>query len=213
MCDLARRPPPAIRTPETGDPKRLVSPERWQERFLRPAPIVCDLGAGNGLFAAAYAELHPEWNVLAVERKLHRVRQIERASTLRCLTNLRVLWFSWDDLLLSWSRRSSCREIHVLFPDPWPKRRHQSRRTLTAAVVASILRVLEPGGLFRFLTDDADYSRAVERTAAALPGFARREASGDYPASHFESIFRSKGDLLYGAVWRKEETPGEGETR
>ncbi|MDD4933424.1 MAG: tRNA (guanine-N7)-methyltransferase [Methylacidiphilaceae bacterium] len=179
--------------------------------FLRPAPIVCDLGAGNGRFAAAYAELHREWNVLAVERKLQRVRKIQRAVDLRQLTNLRVLWMGWDELLLFWSRPDSCREIHVLFPDPWPKRRHQTRRTLSGRVLAAIFRVLEPGGLFRLLTDDAGYYAAVEQAANDLPGFGRAEDSGGFPGSHFEAIFRSKGDPLYGAIWQKARANGEGE--
>lgn len=178
--------------------------------FSRPAPIVCDLGAGNGRFAVAYAELHPEWNVLAVERKLRRMRKIERAADLRRLSNLRVLWFGWDDLLLFWSQPASCREIHVLFPDPWPKRRHQDRRTLSTAIVASIFRVLKPGGFFRLLTDDAGYSATVGRSAGGLAGFMREEYPGEFPESQFETIFRSKGDPLYGAIWRKAERSDEG---
>ncbi len=196
---------PALWTPEEDETKRFLQPKGWEGVFLRRAPIVCDLGAGNGRFAAAYAELHPEWNVLAVERKLQRVRQIERAAELRRLPNLKALWFGWDDLLLFYSAPASCREIHVLFPDPWPKRRHQSRRTVRAGVLDAILRVLEPGGFFRFLTDDAGYAAVVESAASLLPGFERREDPRGFPTSHFETIFRSKEDPLYGGVWQKAE--------
>ncbi|VVM06687.1 tRNA (guanine-N(7)-)-methyltransferase [Methylacidimicrobium cyclopophantes] len=201
MCESVETALPDVRVPKPDKPEGFS--RSWQELFPRPAPIVCDLGAGNGRFAAAYAELHPEWNVLAVERKWSRVRKIERAAEIRRLPNLRTLWFPWDDLLLFWSRASSCREIHVLFPDPWPKRRHRIRRTLTARVLAALYRALEPGGCFRLLTDDSDYYGAVERMVAALPGFDRTEHPVEFPWSHFETIFRSKGDPLYGAIWQK----------
>ena len=205
MCEPMRTVPTALRTREGNEATRIGYPESWQAVFLRPAPMVWDLGAGNGRFAVAYAELHPEWNVLAVERKLHRVRQIERAVELRRIPNLKVLWFGWDDLLLYGSEPDSCREIHVLFPDPWPKRRHRNRRSLRTDVLTAILRALEPGGLFRFLTDDADYAAAVGREVAHHPRFERREERGGFPTSHFEQIFRNKADRLHGGSWRKAE--------
>ncbi|WP_081616219.1 tRNA (guanosine(46)-N(7))-methyltransferase TrmB [Verrucomicrobium sp. 3C] len=211
MCESVDLPLCGVWTPGTGETNLLVPQDDWQRMFCRPAPIVCDLGAGNGRFAAAYAELHPEWNVLAVERRLPRVRKIQRAEELRRLPNLRVLWMEWDELLLFWSRPDSCREIHVLFPDPWPKRRHQIRRTLSVRVVTAIFRVLEPGGFFRLLTDDAAYSATVEQAAAALAGFERAEDLRGFPKSHFETIFQTKGDALHGAIWRKAGEHGIGE--
>lgn len=207
MCELVKVSLAPARPPGRDEARGLVLPGGWEEIFACRAPIVCDLGAGTGRFAVAYAELHPEWNVLAVERKLARVRRIERAAAARGLANLKVLWFGWDDLLLFWSPPASCREIHVLFPDPWPKRRHRRRRTLQPAVLAAIFRVLEPGGFFRFLTDSADYAAAVEQAISLLPRFERRGEPGGFPASHFEEVFRSRGDPLYGGVWWK---TGEG---
>src|ERR1700727_3336466 len=63
----------------------------WRELFGNDHPIELDLGAGDGGFALAYAQQHPEINLLAVERLLGRVRKIEKRAARAKLTNPRVL--------------------------------------------------------------------------------------------------------------------------
>ncbi len=63
----------------------------WRELFGNDHPVELDLGEGDGGFAQAYAEQHPEINLLAVERLLGRVRKIEKRAVRAGLRNLRVL--------------------------------------------------------------------------------------------------------------------------
>src|SRR4051794_6736671 len=63
----------------------------WQMVFGNGQPVELDLGAGDGGFALAYAQLHSEGNLLAVERLLGRVRKIEKRAARGNLANVRVL--------------------------------------------------------------------------------------------------------------------------
>ena len=60
--------------------------------------------------------------------------------------------------LLDWLPGHSIGRIELLYPDPWPKRRHWKRRFVNAANIARLARVLRPGGEFRFATDWANYA-------------------------------------------------------
>ena len=73
------------------------------------------------------------------------------------LVNIR-LHFGDGLPLLQWLPQASLAGIDLLYPDPWPKRRHWKRRFVQTATVADIARVLQEGGEFRFATDIADYA-------------------------------------------------------
>jgi tRNA (guanine-N7-)-methyltransferase len=60
--------------------------------------------------------------------------------------------------LLDWLPAGSLGRVDLLYPDPWPKRRHWKRRFVNAANIARLARVLRPGGEFRFATDWANYA-------------------------------------------------------
>ena len=62
--------------------------------------------------------------------------------------------------------------IHILFPDPWPKKRHLRRRFLQPATIAEIHRLLRPGGRFVFVSDAGDYAAATLQLMLAHGGFA-----------------------------------------
>jgi tRNA (guanine-N7-)-methyltransferase len=74
----------------------------------------------------------------------------------RKLTNIRLHHGDATDLL-AWLPKESIGQVHLLYPDPWPKRRHWKRRFVQDDSVAAIARVVRPGGLFRFASDIPDY--------------------------------------------------------
>src|ERR1700735_3626745 len=100
----------------------------WHELFGNDRLIELDLGAGDGGFALAYAQLHPEINLLAVERLLGRVRKIEKRAARAKLGNLRILRLELAYTVRYLLPPESISVAHILFPDPWPKRRHWPRR-------------------------------------------------------------------------------------
>ncbi len=73
--------------------------------------------------------------------------------------------------VLAWLPRASLAGIDLLYPDPWPKRRHWKRRFVQETTVAEIARVLKPGGEFRFATDWADYAAWTLERLLRWPDF------------------------------------------
>src|ERR1700677_4048086 len=118
----------------------------WRGLFGNDQPVELDLGAGDGGFALAYARQHPEINLLAVERLLGRVRKIEKRTIRAKLTNLRVLRLEFGYTVRYLLPPGSVSIAHILFPDPWPKRRHWPRRLMQPDFVRDLAMALKSGG-------------------------------------------------------------------
>jgi tRNA (guanine-N7-)-methyltransferase len=184
----------------------LEDPLDWVRLFGNARPVVLDLGAGEGSFALAYALHHPEKNVLAVERRLTRVRKAVRRAQRMGAANLKVLRLEIPYVLGNLLAPASVREIHLLFPDPWPKRRHAKRRLVSREFAQKVIQALEPGGFFRFLTDQEFYFREAQEIFSSLREMeAQEEPFGCFPPSKFETIFLSQGLPIFRGIWHKKE--------
>ncbi len=136
--------------------------------FGRPGPFFVDIGVGNGSATVSWAAAHPAANVLAVE--LHRpgVVKLLRALDDGGPPNVRVL--EGDALVvLDALGDQTVTELRVLFPDPWPKRRHVARRLVDRSFVATVTRVLVPRGRLHLATDWADYAEHMRTMVATEP--------------------------------------------
>jgi tRNA (guanine-N7-)-methyltransferase len=97
----------------------------------------------------------------------------------------------------------SVERFYLLFPDPWPKRRHHRRRIVTPDFLRSIHAALEKNGSIYIATDDVDYLRKIKEIAESDPSFAISDADGDLPQSKFGRIFREKGAPIHSLPLRK----------
>ncbi|HEY9539746.1 MAG TPA: tRNA (guanine(46)-N(7))-methyltransferase TrmB, partial [Kiloniellaceae bacterium] len=152
-------PPLEIALPAEGerlDPATLLDP--------LPSALFLEIGFGGGEHLAWQAQRHPEAGFLAAEyfitgvaSLLGQLRAAGDAPSLRLyIGDARDLLDCLPDGVLD--------RIFILFPDPWPKRRHHKRRLIQNATVAQLARVLKDGGELRFATDDASYlGWALER--------------------------------------------------
>jgi tRNA (guanine-N7-)-methyltransferase len=167
--------------------------------FPNAAPLVVDLGCGDGSFIAALAAEHPEWNFLGVEKLLGRVRSACRKIAARPLPNARILRVDIESAVTSLLPAGSVEVCHIMFPDPWPKRRHHRRRTVTADLLRAITRVLVPDGVLRLTTDDLPYFEQMQQAAAAVPELAplAEEVPAELPRSTFERRFVESGLPIY----------------
>jgi tRNA (guanine-N7-)-methyltransferase len=103
--------------------------------------------------------------------------------------------------LLEWLPPASIGRAFMLFPDPWPKKRHRERRLLSATFLDKLARVLRDGAEFRFASDIADYAEAALTLANAHNAFetvkvftsAERDAIADWPVTRYEAKAKREG--------------------
>lgn len=161
-----------------------------------------DLGCGDGRFLLEMAARFPERDFLGVERYLGRVRKVCKKAARQGLSNLKVLRLE-SVYTVEWLLpAASVSRVHLLFPDPWPKKKHHGRRLVSEPFCEALRRVLVPGGEFLFKTDHREYfDEAVERVLASGL-FAHREWPEDaffYPETDFERLWSSAGRDLHRA--------------
>jgi tRNA (guanine-N7-)-methyltransferase len=170
--------------------------------FGRTARLHVDLGCGDGSFLVDVAARMHEKNFLGIERLLGRVRSATRKAAR--LNNVRILRAETSYAVRYLLPKQSVEVFHLLFPDPWPKRRHQQRRLVTADFLHAICAALVEKGILRIATDQADYFERMRRLAEKSKDFAVIELNdGEFPASTFEKKFKSEGSPIYRLELRK----------
>jgi tRNA (guanine-N7-)-methyltransferase len=185
-------------------PANCFAPLDFEGIYRRRAPVEVDLGCGEGSFLARIAAENPGKDFLGIERLLGRVREacrkIERAN----LTNARVLRFEISYVVERLLPEGSVTAFHLMFPDPWPKRRHASRRLVNENFLASLHRALLPNGTVRIATDETDYFRQITRLISESPLFAIIfDADATRAVSKFERHFIQDGVTIHRLVARK----------
>ena len=186
-------------------PESILAPLDLCKIFGRSAPLEVDLGCGDGTFLAALAERNPDRDFLGVERLAGRWRGASRKIGQRQLSNARILRLDILHAVQHLFPRESVDIFHLLFPDPWPKRRHQNRRVVSEEFLRAASRALAPSGELRIATDQAEYFAEMERVAFRVPIFtacpiAKAEV---LPATTFEERFRESGIEIYRLSLRK----------
>jgi tRNA (guanine-N7-)-methyltransferase len=183
--------------------------------FGRSAPLHVDLGCGDGAFLCAMAERTPEKNFIGIERLLRRVRRATR----KALDNVRILRQETFHVVRHLLPPGSVEAFYLLFPDPWPKRRHHRRRIVTPEFLSALAEALENQGTIHIATDQRDYFEQIARLAEQSNDFeivdltaspARtadpaRAASParTFPATTFEKKYKSAGAPIYRLELRK----------
>jgi tRNA (guanine-N7-)-methyltransferase len=187
-------------TPLTPDsvhwiPASILEPAKVEELFPNPGPLSVDYGCGEGAFVVAMAKRHPERNFLATERLVGRVEKVCRNAARLGLSNLRVLRLENLYIAKYILPPESVSVSYVSFPDPWPKRAHQSRRLVQPEFLSAVRRTLLAGGELRLKTDDLPYFQWMEKVVAEAVGWERADWPEDpeEPLTNFEARFIAQG--------------------
>jgi tRNA (guanine-N7-)-methyltransferase len=179
-------------------PASILEPLFLSEIFGTGRLVEVDLGSGPGRFLVESARRFPERNFLGIERLLGRVRKTCRAASTIGLTNVRVLRLELDYTVRYLLPENSIWRFHLNFPDPWPKRRHQSRRVVDDEFLQAIHRSLLEGGELWIKTDHDSYFQNIEQVATRTDLWTPLEwAEEGYPRTDFEEQFLAKDLPIY----------------
>ena len=188
-----RLPELQIRIPDDGSTIDLgeVQNPRCSQHWL-------EIGFGGGEHLAAQAAANADALLIGCEPYVNGVARL--LSLIEGRDNVRVVI---DDarLLLKALPSASLEKIFVLFPDPWPKVRHQKRRIVNPETLADMARVLRPGGELRLATDIMSYARPMLFSTLADGHFDWlaerpadwRERPDDWPGTRYEEKARKAG--------------------
>lgn len=169
-------------------------------------PLEVDLGCGDGSFLMEMAREFPERDFLGVERLLGRVRKVCKKITRRRLENARVLRLD-SRYVVEWLLPEAVvSRIHLLCPDPWPKLRHNRRRVMQTTFLDAVIRALEPGGEFLFMTDHEEYFQWASDKVREFGKFEILEWTEDsffYPKTDFQVQWEEEGKSMFRLRCRK----------
>ncbi len=177
-------------------PESLTNRLDLEKIFGRKAQLHVDLGCGDGSFLCALAQRRPDKNFLGIERLLGRIRSAARKAA--SLDNVRLLQMESFYAVRYLLPAESVETFYLLFPDPWPKRRHQRRRIFSRDFLDSVAAALEENGLLHVATDQLEYFQQIERLSRAHPQFEIVDFDEVVlPLTKFERRFREQGAPIH----------------
>ena len=131
--------------------------------------FVLEIGSGHGHFLTAYAAAHPAKTCLGLDIIADRVERANRKKNRARLGNLHFLHASAEDFLATLPENIRFEDVFVLFPDPWPKRRHHKNRLMQTDFLSQIALKAGQGMRLYFRTDDLDYFAAARAVVMEHP--------------------------------------------
>jgi tRNA (guanine-N7-)-methyltransferase len=144
-----------------------------REVWGREAPLIAEIGSGQGHAIVHAASAHPEVDFLAIEvftaGLARTMLNAERAGA----RNLRLVEANAPEVLAHLLPPASLDELWIFFPDPWHKNKHNKRRLVTPEFAATAAGAVRDGGVVRIATDWEQYARQMRDVMDAAPAFAR----------------------------------------
>ncbi|WP_035383319.1 tRNA (guanosine(46)-N7)-methyltransferase TrmB [Ferriphaselus sp. R-1] len=170
--------------------------------FGRPAPKILEIGFGMGDSTAAIAAAKPENDYLTLEVHTPGVGNLLKLIDEQGLNNIRIIQHDAVEVLRDMIADGSLDGVHIYFPDPWHKARHNKRRLVQSPFVASLMPKLKTGGYIHFATDWQEYAEQALAVFSAEPQL-ENTADGYAPRPDYRPLtkFEQRGIRLGHGVW------------
>lgn len=183
---------------ETGGPLN------WVEVFGRDAPRTLEVGFGKGENLLALAAAAPEEDFIGIEVYKTGTGRLLRRLEEEGVTNVRLFLADAVEVMRRRIPAASIDRLLILFPDPWPKKRHHKRRLVQPAFADLAAEVLKSDGLWHLATDWAPYAQQMRQVLDAHPEFVAADVEPDArDETRFERRGRKLGHEVTDLVYRR----------
>ena len=172
--------------------------------FGRIAPCTVEIGFGNGDNLIEVASSHPERNYLGIEVHRAGVGRVLLSARERGLSNVKVICHDAVEVFAQQLAGDCLDEVLILFPDPWPKKRHHKRRLIQGPFARLVCSRLRQGGLLRLATDWQPYAHEMVAVLQGIPQLRNEAAGGPFierPADRAPTRFERRGERLGHGVY------------
>lgn len=159
--------------------------------------MVWEVGCGHGHFLTAYAKLHPEDFCVGVDIIRDRIERAGRKARRARLPHLHFLIAEANDFLAVLPVGVEFSSVYVLFPDPWPKRRHHKNRLMQPAFLDSLAQRAGQGTRLYFRTDFEPYFAEVAKIVNEHPRWKRLEEPWPFEA---ETVFQARAPTHFSLI-------------
>ena len=174
-------------------------------------PLELEIGSGKGTFLVQQAGQTPQVNYIGLEY----ARSFWRHAADRCrrhgLENVRLVCIDAELFVRRYAPDGCFRQVHVYFPDPWPKKRHHKRRLIQEPFLRQVHRTLQSNGLVRLATDHQDYFQWMCQHADRVADLFERQPfesprsadQGELAGTNFERKYRREGRPFFAMILRR----------
>lgn len=176
--------------------------------FGREAPLVVEIGFGNGEVLCGYAAENPDWNCIGVEVYRPGIGALVRRCEELKLANVRIA--ENEALTFIESLPSTCVDrFFVFFPDPWPKKRHHKRRLINEPFLNVAIEKLVERGTIQISTDWRDYAEAIDELMSAQTALQSCNSVSCFerPKTRFERRGEDLGHQVWDFCYRRVPNP------
>lgn len=175
----------------------------YSQVFEREAPLVVEIGFGNGSSLAEMAAANPEVNYLGIEVHRPGVGHLMFLLKKNGIKNVRIYYHDAIEVLEQRIPDNSLEAVHIFFPDPWQKRRHHKRRIVRPDFLVLLNKKLKSGGYFHAATDWEHYANAMLSTlkASSLINTSIDNRFCQRPEHRPMTKFETRGLRLGHGVW------------
>ncbi len=180
--------------------------------FRRGAPKILEIGFGMGDSTSTIALANRDTDYLALEVHTPGVGNLLKLIESENLENIRIIQHDAVEVLRDMIAEASLDGVHIFFPDPWHKARHNKRRLIQSPFIAQLVKKIKAGGYIHVATDWQDYAEQVLRVFSAEPLLENTAADyaprPDYrPVTKFEKRGLNLGHGVWDLVFRRKELP------
>lgn len=171
--------------------------------FGNDNPVALEIGSGKGRFLVTSAAARPEMNFVGIEKSLHYYRVIRKRLERHALPNARIVNYDALEVVRKMIPDASLSEVHIYFPDPWPRPRERKRRMIREEVMTELVRVMRPGAKGIYVTDHQEY---FEKAIDVLRAFFDAEVADAYavpPRTNYEAKYREAGRPIFEARFKR----------